>query len=58
MRSQRLKRIIDIIGALIGLVVFSPIMLIVAFIIYITMGRSIIFKQVRAGKNGKPFLYL
>jgi len=55
MKSQKLKRIIDVIGALIGLVVFFPIMLIVAFVIYITMGKPIFFKQIRAGKDGEPF---
>jgi len=56
MRSLILKRIIDIIGALVGLVVSAPIMLIVSLIIYLTMGRPVFFKQVRSGLNGKPFV--
>jgi len=56
MRSPILKRIIDIIGALVGLIVSSPIMLIVSLIIYLTMGRPVFFKQLRPGLNGKPFV--
>ena len=56
MRSPVLKRIIDIIGALVGLIVSSPIMLIVSLIIYLTMGRPVFFKQLRPGLNGKPFV--
>ena len=56
MRSPILKRIIDIIGALVGLIVSSPIMLIVSLIIYLTMGRPVFFKQLRPGMNGKPFV--
>lgn len=56
MRKQKIKRFIDIVGALIGLVAFSPIMIVVAFVIYITMGRPIIYKQLRPGLNGKPFI--
>lgn len=56
MRSPVLKRIIDIIGALVGLIVSSPIMLIVSLIIYLTMGRPVFFKQLRPGMNGKPFV--
>ncbi len=56
MRSLVLKRVIDIIGALIGLVVSAPIMVIVSLIIYLTMGKPIFFKQVRSGMNGKPFV--
>jgi lipopolysaccharide/colanic/teichoic acid biosynthesis glycosyltransferase len=56
MRSYFLKRIIDIIGSLIGLVVASPIIVVISIIIYITMGRPIFFKQVRPGLKGKPFV--
>jgi len=56
MRSLTLKHIIDIIGALIGLVVSAPIMVIVSLIIYLTMGKPIFFKQIRPGMNGKPFV--
>lgn len=50
-----MKRIIDLFGSFTLLIVFSPIMLIVGVTIRISMGSSIIFKQVRPGVHGKPF---
>lgn len=50
------KRLIDIVGSIIGLVVFSPIMLIVAISILLEDGRPVVFKQKRVGKNEKPFI--
>ena len=50
-----IKRQVDIIGALIGLVLFSGIMLIIAIAIALTMGRPVLFRQIRPGKDGAPF---
>ncbi len=49
------KRIIDIIGSLAGLILLSPLFLIVAILIKLDSNGPIIFKQVRIGKNGKKF---
>ena len=49
------KRLVDIIGALIGLVFFSAVMLAIAVAIVLTMGRPILFRQIRPGKGGNPF---
>jgi len=56
MKNQSLKRLIDIIGSLIGLTISSPLIVIISIIIYFTMGRPIFFKQVRPGLKGKPFV--
>ena len=56
MRNQFLKRLIDIIGSLIGLALISPLIAIISIIIYFTMGRPILFKQVRPGLREKPFV--
>ena len=53
--KQILKRMLDICGALGGLLVFAPIMLIVAIGVRITMGTPVIFRQKRPGLNEKPF---
>lgn len=45
----------DVLIALIGLIVLSPALLVVAILVRTKLGSPIIFKQERAGKNGKPF---
>ncbi|WP_428938039.1 sugar transferase [Fontivita pretiosa] len=49
------KRTIDIIGATLGLILASPIMLAAAIAIKLTSPGPIIFKQKRAGLGGRPF---
>ena len=49
------KRLIDIVGATIGLILLSPILLGVAIAIAATDGRPVLFRQQRAGLNGRPF---
>jgi len=50
------KRILDIVLSTVGLVVLSPIALLVAVAIRIGMGSPVIFRQVRPGLHGKPFV--
>lgn len=50
------KRAVDICGALVGIVLFSPIMLAVATLIKLTSPGPIIFKQERVGLHNKPFM--
>ena len=50
-----LKRSLDIIGSLIGLVLLSPIFLIVSVLIKIESNGPILFMQKRVGLNGKEF---
>jgi exopolysaccharide biosynthesis polyprenyl glycosylphosphotransferase len=49
------KRLVDIVGAAVGLVVLSPIFAVAALIIVATDGRPVLFTQPRAGVNGRPF---
>ena len=49
------KRLIDVVGAAICLVIASPIMLIAAVAIKLEDGGSIFYKQSRLTKNGKEF---
>ena len=56
MRDQSFKRLMDIVGSLIGLALSSPLIIVVAIVIYFTMGRPIFFKQIRPGLRGNPFL--
>ena len=50
-----LKRLIDIIGGLIGCAITGILFLFVAPLIYFSSPGPIIFKQERVGKNGKRF---
>jgi exopolysaccharide biosynthesis polyprenyl glycosylphosphotransferase len=49
------KRIIDVIGSFVLLVVTSPLMLAIAIIIRLTSKGPIIFSQNRSGLHGRPF---
>ena len=50
-----LKRGIDIVGALVGLLVFGPVMLLVACLVALKLGRPVLFRQMRVGRNGRIF---
>jgi undecaprenyl-phosphate galactose phosphotransferase len=51
------KRILDIIGALTGLVLMLPLFIILAVLIKATSPGPVFFKQQRIGKNGKIFKF-
>ncbi|MEG4813908.1 sugar transferase [Microcoleus sp. K5-D4] len=53
--SQLVKWVLDRLCAAITLLVFSPVILMVAITIYIRMGGPIFFCQPRPGKNGRVF---
>lgn len=55
MRSQVIKRVVDIVGASVGIILFAPVMLVVALLVLLTMGRPVLFRQQRPGLRGKPF---
>lgn len=49
------KRIVDMVGSFVGLVLLSPVLLIVALIVKISSPGPIIFKQERVGLHNKTF---
>jgi lipopolysaccharide/colanic/teichoic acid biosynthesis glycosyltransferase len=49
------KRIVDVLGSFFGLIVLSPILLLVALIIKVLYGGPVIFKQQRVGCSGRIF---
>jgi len=55
MYKKIIKPLFDKILALILIILFSPIMLITAILIYLKMGRPIIFTQARPGYKGRIF---
>ena len=50
-----MKRMLDILGAAIGLVLLSPVLLIVFLKIRREMGSPVFFRQTRPGRHGTPF---
>jgi lipopolysaccharide/colanic/teichoic acid biosynthesis glycosyltransferase len=53
-----LKRAFDITAALIGLVVLTPLLLLIALLIRLQMGSPVLFRQRRPGLGGKLFTML
>lgn len=50
-----MKRFMDIIGAVVGLMLLSPVLLFVWLKIRREMGSPVLFRQTRPGLKGKPF---
>ncbi len=50
-----LKRLADIAAAAAALVLLSPLLLILAALIRVRLGKPVLFRQLRPGLNGKPF---
>lgn len=50
------KRILDLIIATAGLLILSPLLLLVILAVWFTYGSPVIFRQKRPGFKGKPFL--
>jgi lipopolysaccharide/colanic/teichoic acid biosynthesis glycosyltransferase len=58
MVAQSAKRAIDIIGSFVGIIIFSPALIIIPIIIKLTSRGPIFFKQNRVGRNGQTFKML
>ena len=50
-----MRRIFNVVASVVALTVFLPIMIMVAAAILITMGRPVIFRQIRPGLHAQPF---
>lgn len=50
-----MKRLFDIIIAVTASLMLSPLLLVLIFMIWLTQGNVIFFKQLRPGKHAKPF---
>lgn len=58
MTGCHLKRIMDVIGSIVGLLFFSPLFLIIPVLIKVTSEGPVLFKQQRIGPFGKTFIFL
>lgn len=50
-----MKRLFDFSMALLGLIILSPVLILISLIILLTMGWPIFYRQQRIGRNGVPF---
>ena len=55
MISGAIKRMTDVILALLVLIILSPVLLAGCLAVLMTMGRPVIFMHERSGRNGVPF---
>ncbi len=51
-----LKRIFDILASFTILIIFSPVILLIVFLITVLLGSPVFFVQLRPGLKGKPFI--
>lgn len=54
-RYRPLKRVLDIFASILALVLFSPVLVGVALLVGLQLGKPILFRQQRPGLNGEPF---
>ena len=52
-----MQRLVDIVLSFLGLLVLSPIILVIGVIILLTTGAPVLFKQRRPGLRAKPFIF-
>lgn len=55
---RKVKRLIDIVGSLLALVMFSPVFLVIAVAIKLTSEGPVLFRQERVGLWGENFVFL
>ncbi len=48
----------DIVGSIVGLVMFSPLLVTIAMVIRLSSRGPVVFRQERIGLNGKKFMFL
>ena len=58
LHNRILKRLIDIAGASLGLIIFAPVILFFCLAVYFESSAPVIYRQWRLGRNGRPFRIL
>ena len=53
-----LKRVMDLVWSAVGLVLLSPILLVVAVAVVVDTGRPVLFRQMRLGQELREFRML
>ncbi len=50
-----MKRVIDFIGSVLGIIILSPLYILLAIMVRIILGSPVFFRQQRGGLGGEPF---
>ena len=53
--KSMVRRFIDVVVAVVSLVLLSPILIAVALVVRLALGSPVLFRQVRAGRDARPF---
>lgn len=53
--NKFIKRVIDIFGSIVAIILFSPVMLVVGILVKTTSKGPVIYSQIRVGLNNKEF---
>lgn len=54
-RGSMLKRLFDLMGAGLGLLLLGPLLLVLALLVRLQLGTPVFFHQARPGLHGRPF---
>ncbi|MCL4237380.1 MAG: sugar transferase [Anaerolineae bacterium] len=52
------KRLVDLILTVFALGLFSPVLVVIAFLVRVRLGSPVLFRQQRPGLRGRPFILL
>jgi exopolysaccharide biosynthesis polyprenyl glycosylphosphotransferase len=55
--EMKIKRLIDITGSLVGLILLAPLFFLLVILIKVSSPGPILFRQTRIGLDGKPFTF-
>jgi lipopolysaccharide/colanic/teichoic acid biosynthesis glycosyltransferase len=50
-----IKRAVDLVGAVLGLLISAPVLLVIAVLVKLEDGGSVLYRGVRIGRHGRPF---
>ena len=51
----RIKRMLDLLGSMLGLIILSPFLLMLALLVRVNLGTPVLFRQPRTGYKGRVF---
>jgi lipopolysaccharide/colanic/teichoic acid biosynthesis glycosyltransferase len=57
-KALKMKRVIDVIGSIAGIIIFSPFFILIPILIKLTSQGPVLFRQERVGQYEKTFMFL